>query len=68
MLSMKQPFVRYEVLIVILPSSSFLPTKFPSPVSKYVISIASKDTAYKLKLKNILIYFLYFQIIHKLFI
>ena len=66
MLSMKQPFVRHEVLIVTPPSSSFLPTKFPSPVSKYVISIASKDTAYKLKSKNILIYFLYFQIIHKL--
>ena len=68
MLSMKQPFVRYEVLIVTLPFSSFLPTKFPSLVSKYVISIASKGTAYKLKPKNILIYFLYFQIIHKLLI
>jgi len=68
MLSMKQPFVRYKVLIVTPPFSSFLPTKFPSPVSKYVISIASKGIAYKLKPKNVLIYFLYLQIIHKLLI
>jgi len=40
---------------LVIPSG-FLPTKSPSPILRYVTSIASRGITYKLKPKVILVY------------